>query len=459
MIRRYFLFARILIRLSRVFSVDIHSKVRTFKPPVRVTSQSYHPEKKSQFFMDMLHVVETRSVACGEDESSLMEENNNSVSTQQQQQQQHQSTAKKSRDAGAELNNTTKGETCSPDPEFKGGKKVKKAKKDRKKWSAKKKKENEAQCTDSLMAELPFANTEIWKELGFASSESSVKKKRKRGESGRVGSEEDGDGKKKKKKETARPNYFVSVPITNPKIKQTVEDLQNLVIEKDSRLSRALIPVNTLHITLLVTHLSTQEQVDLAASTLSDLESTLSALLAGRSLILPFCGVGHFKQEVAFVQIAEGEHLSTLTHMAEMVRKGFEERGIASGDDKAFKPHLTFLKLSRAPKLRKQGIKKLDPSLFSEFESAVFGDECVCRVDLCSMLKKKTPDGYYHCQKSVTFSVKKGPPPDDEELVSLSKRLVEDAVFRAVQQYMEETQQNGKAPKDEAPDGKLNTTK
>ncbi|XP_026050810.1 A-kinase anchor protein 7-like isoform X1 [Carassius auratus] len=90
------------------------------------------------------------------------------------------------------------------------------------------------------------------------------------------------------------------------------------------------------------------------------------------------------------------------------------------------------------------------------------------------MLKKKSADGYYQREKSVSFnllqsrqraaqtSVKKAPAPDDEELVSLSKRLVEDAVFRAVQQYMEETQQNGAAPRDEAPPGaasKLNTTK
>ena len=42
----------------------------------------------------------------------------------------------------------------------------------------------------------------------------------------------------------------------------------------------------------------------------------------------------------------------------------------------------------------------------------------------------------------VALGGKKLPEPDDEELVSLSKRLVEDAVLRAVQQYMEETQQN-----------------
>uniref|UniRef100_A0A671SV56 A kinase (PRKA) anchor protein 7 n=1 Tax=Sinocyclocheilus anshuiensis TaxID=1608454 RepID=A0A671SV56_9TELE len=69
---------------------------------------------------------------------------------------------------------------------------------------------------------------------------------------------------------------------------------------------------------------------------------------------------------------------------------------------------------------------------------------------------------YWHQPKCQYLCVKKAPAPDDEELVSLSKRLVEDAVLRAVQQYMEETQQNGAAPRDQAPPGaasKLNTTK
>ncbi|XP_036840868.1 uncharacterized protein akap7 isoform X3 [Oncorhynchus mykiss] len=56
------------------------------------------------------------------------------------------------------------------------------------------------------------------------------------------------------------------------------------------------------------------------------------------------------------------------------------------------------------------------------------------------------------------ISVKRGPEPDDEELVSLSKRLVEDAVLLAVQQFMDETQHNGAASSDPArPSDNLNT--
>ncbi|ROL44014.1 A-kinase anchor protein 7 isoforms alpha and beta [Anabarilius grahami] len=74
-----------------------------------------------------------------------------------------------------------------------------------------------------------------------------------------------------------------------------------------------------------------------------------------------------------------------------------------------------------------------------------------CVVYLADLLQSR--------QRAARTSVTKAVP-DDEELVSLSKRLVEDAVLRAVQQYMEETQQNGAAPKDEGPPvSKLNSTK
>ncbi|XP_020311154.1 A-kinase anchor protein 7 isoform X4 [Oncorhynchus kisutch] len=334
---------------------------------------------------------------------------------------------------------------------------VKRIKKRPKKPRGRKQKSKSSERSDNLMSELPFASTAIWKDLGFTKPEAKLKNKRKRGASGWVESEEDADTKKKKK-ETQRPNYFVSIPITNPKISEGVGVVQALVMQRDSRLTRALVPVGSLHITLLVTHLASQEEVNLAVCAVAQMKAALRDLLRGRELILPFHGIGHFRNEVAFVELAQGEHLATLAQITAVVRKTFEEKGLSSGDGKAFKPHLTFMKLSKAPKLRSQGVKKLDPELYSDYAQHHFGDERVIRLDLCSMLKKKTPDGYYHQEASVTFGVKRGPEPDDEELVSLSKRLVEDAVLRAVQQYMDETQHNGAASSDLArPSDNLNS--
>ncbi|KAJ7341934.1 hypothetical protein JRQ81_007984 [Phrynocephalus forsythii] len=92
----------------------------------------------------------------------------------------------------------------------------------------------------------------------------------------------------------------------------------------------------------------------------------------------------------------------------------------------------------------RQGVKKIDPTWFEHVKNHYFGDESVNRLDLCSMLKKKQPNGYYHCESSITIGEKRGPEPDDAELLSLSKKLVENAVLKAVQQYLEETQNKNK---------------
>uniref|UniRef100_A0A8C6WJQ4 A-kinase anchor protein 7 n=1 Tax=Neogobius melanostomus TaxID=47308 RepID=A0A8C6WJQ4_9GOBI len=285
-------------------------------------------------------------------------------------------------------------------------------------------------------------------------------KKRKRGEIGGRGDSEEDVGKKKKKKESKRPNYFVSIPITNQQISSAVAEVQQAMLQQEPKLSKAMIPVPTLHITLLVTHLANQEQVDQAAAVLAGVEPSLAELLGGRGLVLPFSGIGHFRKEVVFIGLAPGEHRHTLDSLAELLRCHFEEQGLFQGDVGGFEPHLTIMKLSRAPKLRSQGIKRVEPSLYSDYTDRFFGDQPVERVDLCSMLKKKRQDGYYHTDSSVQLGGRRSEP-DEAELLKVSKRLVDDAVNRALQQYKQETLQNGGGPNATAtqPPGNAEDTK
>ncbi|XP_061609022.1 A-kinase anchor protein 7 isoform X2 [Phyllopteryx taeniolatus] len=214
-----------------------------------------------------------------------------------------------------------------------------------------------------------------------------------------------------------------------------------------------MIPVPTLHITLLVTHLARQEQVDLAAAALAQAEPSLAELLGGAELALPFSGVAHFRNDVVFVALAPGPHRKALHSLAELLCGRLEERGLLEGDARGFEPHLTIMKLSRAPKLRSQGIKRVDPSLYSNYTSRFFGEQTVERLDLCSMLKKKQQDGYYHTETSLQLGGHRRSEPDEAELLRISKRLVEDAVSRAVQQYKQETLQNGGGPNAGQPPG------
>ncbi|XP_048346600.1 A-kinase anchoring protein 7 isoform X2 [Sphaerodactylus townsendi] len=267
-------------------------------------------------------------------------------------------------------------------------------------------------------------------------SKSNVKRKKT------PGTENEGEIliKKKGKEKQNRPNYFISLPITNPKIMDGIKALQDTIIKKDCRLSKAMVRYGSFHVTLLVMYLSNEEAIDKAVDAFLESKDLIEKLLQGKPLDLSFQGIDHFRNQVGFVKLSESDHEAALLNIAEIMNKIFQEKGILAGDDKALKPHLTFMKLSKSPELRKQGVRRIDPALYKKYKNYYFGDELLNRLDLCSMIKKKQPNGYYHCESSITVGEKRGAEPDDAELLSLSKRLVENAVLKAVQQYLEETQ-------------------
>ncbi|XP_030052405.1 A-kinase anchoring protein 7 isoform X2 [Microcaecilia unicolor] len=296
-----------------------------------------------------------------------------------------------------------------------------------------------SETLDSLLAELPFANVDSGEVFDTTATpdNGSLKKKRKR----TVGLENEGEDPKKKKEKKSKPNYFISLPVRNQKILDNIRTLQDTVVQKEHRLSKAMIPQGTFHLTLFVLHLANEEEIALAVCALTETKSLVEELLGGRPLVLSFHGIGEFRNAVVFVRLKGSDPAeATLTMITKTMMKLFKEKGILIGENNTFTPHLTFMKLSRSPKLRKQGLKKIDPSLYEDFKNHYFGDETVTNLDLCAMLKKKQPNGYYHCECTITVGEKNKRVPDDAELVSLSKRLVENAVLKAVQQYLEETQ-------------------
>ncbi|XP_036901630.1 A-kinase anchoring protein 7 isoform X2 [Sturnira hondurensis] len=269
--------------------------------------------------------------------------------------------------------------------------------------------------------------------------------------------------KRKKKHKDYQPNYFLSIPITNKEITRGIKILQNAIIQQDKRLAKAMTSHGSFHITLLVMQLLNEDEVNIGIDALLELQPLIEEILQGRHLTLPFQGIDTFGNQVGFVKLAEGDHLNPLLEIAEAAKQTFRERGILAGESRSFKPHLTFMKLSKVPWLRKMGVKKIDPKFYEKFISHRFGEEMVHRIDLCSMLKKKRSNGYYHCESSIVIGEsstvlqslrqdvpswpsgdKNGGEPDDAELVKLSKRLVENAVLKAVQQYLEETQNKNK---------------
>ncbi|XP_070273793.1 A-kinase anchoring protein 7 isoform X1 [Myotis yumanensis] len=208
--------------------------------------------------------------------------------------------------------------------------------------------------------------------------------------------------KKKKKYKDYQPNYFLSIPITNKEVTKGIKILQNAVIQQDKRLAKAMTGDGSFHITLLVMKLN-DDEVNIGIDALLELKPFIDEILQGKHLILPFEGVDTFRNQVGFVKLAEGDHMNPLLEIAEAAKRTFQEKGILAGESRSFKPHLTFMKLSQVPWLWKVGVKKIDPKFYEKFISHRFGEEMLHRIDLCSMLKKKQSNGYYHCESSIVI--------------------------------------------------------
>ncbi|XP_044104796.1 A-kinase anchoring protein 7 isoform X4 [Neovison vison] len=299
--------------------------------------------------------------------------------------------------------------------------------------------EFEANAMASLI-DMPFATIDIKDDCGITDVPHINLERSKENE--RIS--KDQIKKRKKKQKDYQPNYFLSIPITNKEIIRGIKILQNAIIQQDKQLAKAMTSDGSFHITLLVMQLLNEDEVNIGIGALLELKPFIEEILQGKQLILPFQGIDTFRNQVGFVKLAEGDHVNSLLEIAEAAKRTFQEKGILAGENRSFKPHLTFMKLSRAPQLRKKGVKKIDPEVYEKFISHRFGEEMVHRIDLCSMLKKKQSNGYYHCESSIVIGDKNGGEPDDAELVRLSKRLVENAVLKAVQQYLEETQNKSK---------------
>ncbi|KAM6185213.1 A-kinase anchor protein 7-like [Rhynchocyon petersi] len=257
--------------------------------------------------------------------------------------------------------------------------------------------------TMDFLEEMPFTTVEIKVDYGITDT---PRMNSKIYSEENEGSRKDQKKKRKKKCKDFQPNYFLSIPIINKEIIKGIKSLQNEVIQQDKRLAQAMVSDGSFHVTLLVMQLLNEDEVTMGIDALLELKPFVEEILQGEPLIIPFQGVDTFRNQIGFINLAEGDHINSLLEIAEVAKRTFQAKGILAGENRSFKPHLTFMKLSKAPWLRKNGVKKIDPEFYEKFISHRFGEEILYRIDLCSMEKKKQSNGYYHTESSIIVGQK-----------------------------------------------------
>ena len=212
----------------------------------------------------------------------------------------------------------------------------------------------------------------------------------------------DSPSKLKKKPKRIMPNYFIAIRVSNPVIHSGVKIVQDSVVSHDEKLMPALIPLATLHLTLLVLHLEDEEKIQKATEVLHQCRTSLEPVLLNSALTLNFAGLDNFRHQVLFVKLCGEEGIVRLNTVANVVRDTFAKEGIPSTDSREFSPHLTVMKLTRSPKLRKRGIRKIPLESYATWTDFDFGEERVSSLHLCSM-NKKEEDGFYKCVTTISI--------------------------------------------------------
>ena len=206
-----------------------------------------------------------------------------------------------------------------------------------------------------------------------------------------------------KKPKRIMPNYFLAIRVSNPQIHSGIKIVQDSITTHTEKLTPALIPLATLHLTIMVMHLEDDEQIQKATEVLKQCRTSLEPILRDNALRLTFSGLDHFGHQVLYAKLFGEEEMEALKSVVNIVRETFTKEGIPSTDSREFSPHLTVMKLSRNPKLRRNGIKKIPVESYASWVDMSFGEEPVNALHLCAMNQKKEKDGFYKCVATVTF--------------------------------------------------------
>lgn len=210
-----------------------------------------------------------------------------------------------------------------------------------------------------------------------------------------------------------KPNYFVAIRVSDLCIHSRVQTVQDTVVSHDERLEPALVPLETLHLTLLVIHLKNEEQIEKAKKILQQCRKELPEhVLPSGTFTLRFKGLDFRfptgkNPWLRYVKPVGKEGIEKLEKVYNFVRKTFTKEGFPPTDpDRKFHPHVTIINLNEAPNLQEEGISKLPEKSFSNCRFLDFGEEQVSSLYLCLMGPERTRDGFYKWEAKIDFEAK-----------------------------------------------------
>ena len=196
---------------------------------------------------------------------------------------------------------------------------------------------------------------------------------------------------------SVRPNFFMAVKIDSPDIIKAMASVQEDLLKVEPQLKDLLVPVVQAHITLLVFRVE-EEQMEKAKEVFEKViqEKVDMKLWNNDSFYVEFAGVGSFDNKVLFGAPVSGREI--LEHLNKSLYAGFNESGFVC--ESVFTPHITLVKTKFKDGKETGGIPS---GCFEQFKTKYFGVQTIRSVQLLSMKKPKTDEGYFFCEQEINL--------------------------------------------------------
>lgn len=222
-----------------------------------------------------------------------------------------------------------------------------------------------------------------------------------------------------------RPNFFIAVQVTDEKVKEKMKTVQDAAQDMEKTLKETCVPIRKSHVTLAVFKADEQRSDDI-------IRAIQEVTQHYEEFNLTFEGIGLFKNQVVYAKVHPTEVERHLLPLHDAIMQKLEDLDLISTKTKEekFDPHLTLLKTSKAKckSARKWKFKIED---FVHHQQLKFGSSPINSVQLLSMVRPQTKEGYYY--KFGECGLKSPPEPKP---ISMKIESTSDAPYVAIPSYL-----------------------
>ena len=175
-----------------------------------------------------------------------------------------------------------------------------------------------------------------------------------------------------------------------------MESAQQDLVKTDPSFAEFLVSVKKAHITLLVFRVDWEEMEKARIIFDTVVKEKIVNHFNEDVFDVQFEGVGAFEEQIVFMKPISG--VERMKYMNQELLKAFTAAGYNC--DPVFTPHVTLVK-QKFGKGKEMG--KIPSDWLKKFKNKYFGIQKICGIELLSMSKPMTEEGYFASKGAVWF--------------------------------------------------------